>query len=130
MKKSQASTAAPIPSPAVPYVADPELLLAAAEVKRELASTDGVGDRLARGMRVLDRRLGAARSVLYLADSERRSLTVQATHGVAPDQFRPRFGLGVAGRVAESQKPIVVPVVRHDAMALSDLSELSAWQDA
>jgi hypothetical protein len=32
--------------------------------------------------------------------------------------------------VAESQKPIVVPVVRHDAMALSELSELSTWKDA
>jgi Nif-specific regulatory protein len=130
MKKIQASTFAPIPPPAMPYGHDPELLLAAAEVGKELASADGVTDRLARGMRVLDRRLGAARCVLYLADSERRSLTVQATHGVAPDQFRPRFGLGVAGRVAESQKPIVVPVVRHDAMALSELSELSTWKDA
>jgi Nif-specific regulatory protein len=38
--------------------------------------------------------------------------------------------LGVAGRVAESGRPIVVPVVRHEPMALSELSELADFSRA
>src|ERR1041385_603435 len=104
-----------------------EFLLAAAEVGRELAAQGDLGRKLVRGMRVLERRLGASRAVLYLADAERRSISVQAAHGVPKEQFRPRYGLGVAGRVAESRKPIVVPSVHHDAMALSELSENALW---
>ncbi|HSR99691.1 MAG TPA: sigma 54-interacting transcriptional regulator [Kofleriaceae bacterium] len=107
----------------------PELLLAVAEIGRELAGGAELDQQLRLLLHVLDRRLGAARSVLYLVDGEDRALTVEATHGLAAQQLRPRFGSGVAGRVARSGQPVVVPVVRHDPMALSELADLSAWHD-
>jgi len=119
------------PSGALPrHGPAPELLLAAAEVGRELAAAGEVNGRLERGMLVLERRLGVGRAVLYMGDVERRTLAVQTTHGVSAAQFRPRFGSGVAGRVAETLKPIVVPSVRHDAMALSELSDYAQWSGA
>ena len=69
------------------------------------------------------------RSLLAVSDPERRTLEIEATHGLPADQFRLRFGQGVAGRVAESGRPIVVPVLRHEPMALSELSDLGAWSD-
>jgi Nif-specific regulatory protein len=107
----------------------PEHLIALAEVGRHLTAGGDIPDAVARALRVLDRRLAALRSILALADSERRTLEIEATHGLLPEQFRLRFGQGVAGRVAESGRPIVVPVLRHEPMALSELSELSAWSD-
>ena len=107
----------------------PELLLAVAEIGRELAGGAELDQQLRLLLRVLDRRLGATRSVLYLVDGEGRALTVEATHGLTAQQLRPRFGSGVAGRVARSGQPMVVPVVRHDPMALSELADLSAWHD-
>jgi Nif-specific regulatory protein len=108
----------------------PELLLAVAEIGRELAGGAELDHQVRLLLGVLDRRLGAARSVLYLVDGEGRELTVEATHGLAAQQLRPRFGSGVAGRVARSGQPVVVPVVRHDPMALSELADLSAWHDS
>jgi Nif-specific regulatory protein len=130
--KAQASVPPPNPNArALPALAPaPELLLAAGDVGRELAAPGDLSSTLPLALRVLERRLGANRSVLYRADAERRTLSVEASHGVPPDQFRPRFGLGVAGRVAESKKPVIVPVVRHEPMALSELGDLSRWQDS
>src|SRR4051794_22096128 len=88
----------------------PELLLALAEVGRELATAGDFEERLVEALRVLERRLGARRSVIYRADGERRVLTVDAACGIAPDQFRPRYGTGVAGRVVASGQPVIVPV--------------------
>ena len=107
----------------------PESLLAVAEVGRELAGPGDDGQRLVRALRVLDRRLGVARSVLYLADPERRVLSARATHGISARELRPRYGQGVAGRVAATSQPVVVPVVRHDPMALSELSDTARWSD-
>ncbi|MFZ5897222.1 MAG: sigma 54-interacting transcriptional regulator [Myxococcota bacterium] len=107
----------------------PEHLIALAEVGRHLTSGGDVPDAIARALRVLDRRLAALRSLLSVADPERRTLEIEATHGLPADQFRLRFGQGVAGRVSESGRPIVVPVLRHEPMALSELSDLSAWSD-
>jgi Nif-specific regulatory protein len=107
----------------------PESLLAVAEVGRELGGPGEDGQRLLRALRVLDRRLGAARSVLYVADPERRVLSVRATHGISAGELRPRYGHGVAGRVAGSSQPIVIPVVRLDPMALSELSDARRWAD-
>jgi Nif-specific regulatory protein len=81
-------------------------------------------------MLVLARRLGAERSALYVADAERRALELEACHGLTAEHFRPRYGGGVAGRVTESGHPIVVPLVRHEPMALSELTDSSKWSDA
>ncbi|HMJ52927.1 MAG TPA: sigma 54-interacting transcriptional regulator [Polyangiaceae bacterium] len=108
----------------------PELLLAVGEVGRELAGDGSLEDRFALVLGVLERRLGAARSALYLSNAVGQVLDIAATHAMAPDELRPRLRAGVAGRVAESGQPIVVPFIRHDAMALSELADLSRWFDA
>ncbi len=107
----------------------PEHLLALAEVGRFLTSGGDVPDVLGKALRVLDRRLSALRSLLCLADPERRALDLEASHGLSPDLFRLRFGQGVVGRVAESGRPIVIPTLRHEPMALAELSDLAAWSD-
>jgi Nif-specific regulatory protein len=107
----------------------PEVLIAVAEVGRELAAADELEARLAGALRVLERRLGAGRSVVYSADSVARALKVEASHGLDPDAFRPRYAAGAAGRVAGTGQPVVVPVLRHDPMALSEIADLSRWAD-
>ena len=77
----------------------------------------------------LDERVGGRMAALVVADPSRGVVRVHSTYGVAPEAFRPRYGLGVAGRVAETGQPIVVPTIRHEPMALSELSDPSAWQN-
>jgi Nif-specific regulatory protein len=85
---------------------------------------------LPRALHALDRRLGASRSALItFAPDELERLNVQAIHGMSVDQFRPKIGAGVVGRVVASGQPVVVPVVRHDPMALSELNDLTKWRD-
>ncbi|HEY3667781.1 MAG TPA: hypothetical protein VGL19_17385 [Polyangiaceae bacterium] len=107
---------ASVPAAAGP---SPEVLIAVAEVGRELAASGPLEARLGGALRVLERRLGAGRSVVYSADPSARSLGVSASHGLDPDAFRPRYSSGAAGRVAATGQPVVVPVLRHDPMALS-----------
>jgi Nif-specific regulatory protein len=76
----------------------------------------------------LDERYGGRMAALVVAEPGRGVIRVEATYGVAPEAFRPRYGLGVAGRVAETGLPIVVPTIRHEPMALAELSDPSAWQ--
>jgi Nif-specific regulatory protein len=76
----------------------------------------------------LEDRFGARMAALVVTDTARGSVRIEATYGVAPEAFRPRYGLGVAGRVAETGLPIVVPTIRHEPMALAELSDPSAWQ--
>jgi Nif-specific regulatory protein len=85
---------------------------------------------LPRALRVLDRRLGAGRSALFAIQPDARRIATQAVHGISSDQFRPQLDSGVAGRVIASGQPVVVPVVRHDPMALSELTDLTHWRDA
>ncbi|HYQ30762.1 MAG TPA: sigma 54-interacting transcriptional regulator, partial [Polyangiaceae bacterium] len=107
----------------------PEVLIAVGEVGRELAAAGPLEARLGGALRVLERRLGAGRSVVYWANGDTRSLTVAASHGLDPDAFRPRYSAGAAGRVAATNQPVVVPVLRHDPMALSEIADLSRWAD-
>jgi Nif-specific regulatory protein len=104
-----------------------EQLTALVDIGQELASGVTLAEGFRRAMRLLDERLGAARSALFVADARQKSLTVEATYGMAPDDFRPRYALGVAGRVAAGGRPIVVPSVRQEPMALSELAEPAAW---
>jgi Nif-specific regulatory protein len=105
----------------------PEELRALAYVGEELAAGATLPDAFRRAMRLLDERLGAKRAALFVGDARQRSLTIEAAYGASPEDFRPRYGNGVAGRVAEGGRPIVVPEVRHDAMALSEFSDPSNW---
>ncbi len=76
----------------------------------------------------LDERFGARMAALVIADPGGGAVRIEATYGVAAEAFRPRYGLGVAGRVAETGLPIVVPTIRHEPMALAELSDPSGWQ--
>jgi len=105
----------------------PEQLTTLAHVGTELTSGNTLAEGFRRAMRLLDERFGAKRAALFLADDRQRTLTIEATYGVASEDFRARFGLGVAGRVAEMGRPIVVPEVRRDPMALSELADPPAW---
>ena len=60
------------------------------------------------------------------------SLTFHAAdfQGIPMDDLRPRYGVGVAGRVAEGGRPIVVPTVRHEPMALLEFSQPTSWREA
>jgi Nif-specific regulatory protein len=108
----------------------PEQLSALASVGQELVAGGTFAEGFQRAMRLLDQRLGARRAALLLAEGEQRPLTVEATYGIGQDALRPRHGAGVAGRVAQSALPIVVPCVAREPMALSELAEPSAWREA
>ncbi len=104
-----------------------------------MAALGAIGDELNAGaplgrcfehaMQLLHARLRAMRSALLLSDPRRGSLEVEASYGISPGALRPRYGVGVAGRVAESGRPIVVPAVRQEPMALEEWAEPSAWPD-
>jgi transcriptional regulator with GAF, ATPase, and Fis domain len=107
----------------------PDQLLALASVGHELTSGATLAEGFTRAMDVLNERLGAKRAALFIADARHRTLTLEAAYGVDAQEFRPRFGQGVAGRVALVGRPIVVPAVRREAMALSELAEPARWLD-
>jgi len=88
-----------------------------------------LAEGFARAMRLLEQRCEAKRGALLVAEPERRSLVVRAAYGIAPGELRPRYGLGVGGRVAAGGRPIVVPAVRQEPMALSELTDPAAWHE-
>jgi Nif-specific regulatory protein len=98
-------------------------------VEDEVSRAATLSGALGGAMRWLEERFGAAFGVVFVADAAARALRVEASHGIAADQLRPRYGLGAAGRVAESGRPIVVPSVRREPMALAELAEPAAWRD-
>jgi Nif-specific regulatory protein len=102
-------------------------LTALADIGHELASAVTLGEGFQRAMRLLDHRLGARRSALFVTDRQRRTLSLEVVYGMPESDLRPRYGLGVAGRVAAGGRPIVVPEVRQEAMALAELAEPAAW---
>jgi Nif-specific regulatory protein len=110
--------------------ATPEQLTALAYIGQELAAAPTLADGFQRAIRMLDQRLGARRSALFVVDAKERALSVVATYGMSKEQTRARYGAGVAGRVAEGGRPIVVPTVRLEPMALLELTEPAAWRDA
>ena len=105
-----------------------EELRALAYVGQELTSSKSLADGFRSAMRLLDDRLGAKHSVLFVSDARRRSIATEAAYGASPEDFCPRYGQGVSGRVAEAGRPIVVPEVHRDPMALSELTEPERWR--
>jgi len=99
----------------------------AREVRHALASDASWSERLQGALASLERHAAIERAVLYALHGGR--LEVVAQHGLAARHYRPRIASGVAGRAAQSQQRIVVPQVRLDPMALSELSEPDAWLD-
>jgi Nif-specific regulatory protein len=97
------------------------------EVDGALASAASLRERLQQVLGILQRRLGVRRSVIYAVGS--RQLELVACHGLGARHYRPRFGAGVVGRAAQSRQQIVVPQVRLDPMALSELADADEWLD-
>ncbi len=100
-----------------------------ASIGRELTAGATPAEGLERAMRVLGRRLDARRAALSVGDPDGRVLSIEATHGISVDALRPQLGFGVAGRVAESGRPIVVPSVLREPMALAELTDPDDWHD-
>ena len=88
-----------------------------------------MADGFARAMGLMEARLGARSAALFLADADRQVLTVEAVYGMSPQELRPRFGVGVAGRVAESGRPVVVPAAHNEPMALSERTDAESWSN-
>ncbi len=103
------------------------LVAALVRIGDELKAGAALGKCFERAMQILHARLGATRSAVLLSDPRQMSLEVEAAYGIPPGALRPRYGVGVAGRVAESGRPIVVPMVRREPMALEEWTEPSAW---
>ncbi|HEX4448885.1 MAG TPA: sigma 54-interacting transcriptional regulator, partial [Polyangiaceae bacterium] len=107
----------------------PDQLSALAIIGQELTSCSTLAEGFSRAMIVLAGQLGMRRAVLFIADAQSRTLTVEAAYEAVAEDFRPRYGQGVAGRVAEVGRPIVVPSVWREPMALSELTEPERWRD-
>jgi Nif-specific regulatory protein len=107
----------------------PEQLTALAYIGQELAAAPTLSDGFQRAMRLLDQRLGGRRAALFLVDPKERALSVISAYGMPKEHTRARFGVGVVGRVAEGGRPIVVPNVRHEPMALLELADPAAWRE-
>jgi Nif-specific regulatory protein len=116
-------SAASRPEPA----ASPRVL--AAEVKRALGRDATWAERWQAVLASLEQHAAVDRSVLYAIDPRTQELEIVAQRGLSARHYRPRLGSGVAGRAAQSQQRIVVPQVRLDPMALSELVDAEAWLD-
>ena len=107
----------------------PEQLTAFASIGRELTAGATPAEGLERAMRVLARRLDARRAAVSVCDPGGRLLTIEAAHGMPIGALRPHLGFGVAGRVVESGRPIVVPTVLREPMALAELTDPGDWHE-
>jgi Nif-specific regulatory protein len=97
-------------------------------VEDAIARAPSLSSALGAAMDWLEERFGARCGALFQGDSVARTVTVAAVHGMSAEDLRPRYGLGVAGRVVEGGRPLVVPSVRREPMALSELSDPAAWR--
>jgi Nif-specific regulatory protein len=118
------------PGEASGSVSLPEPLRALSRIGEALTSGVTRAAAFQSAMRLLDLRLGAKRAALLLAEGEKQPLTVDVAYEIAEGALRPRHGAGVAGRVVRSALPIVVPAMACEPMALSEISDASAWRDA
>jgi Nif-specific regulatory protein len=107
----------------------PEYLSLVAYAGQEIAAGATMADGFERAMRFLDARFSAKRAALTIANPIEKSLGVEAAYGAPVDSFRPRYAQGVAGRVADGGRPIVVPAVRQEPMALSELAHPAEWRE-
>jgi len=102
--------------------------LAAALLERALSGLE-LAEGFRQGMEAFDRHVGIGRAALFLVAPTDSELRVAATYGVAEDQFLPKLGEGVAGRVCQNGRPMVIPAVRQDPMALSELADPVEWAE-
>ncbi len=125
---SAADISSPSRVPANPRAGSPDESNAAPYLERALARGP-LKEGFAQGMEAFDRHAGIGRAALFLVDANTQTLKVTATYGVGEDQFDPKFGEGVVGRVFQSGRPMVVPAVRQDPMALCELADPVEWSE-
>jgi len=101
----------------------------AAALLEEALRAARLEEAFARGMQAFDRHAGIGRAAVFLSEPESAELSVLASYGVAADQFVPKPADGVAGRVVLSGRPMVIPAVRQDPMALSELKDSVEWAE-
>jgi Nif-specific regulatory protein len=118
----------PKAAPPIPFPMEPTRAFPQDEAHASTAPAS-ITDELRRRIATLELGLGIRRAALVVADPARATLSVEAAVGVDADAFRPLSGLGVAGRVAATGQPIVVPLVGQEPIALSELADPAAWQD-
>lgn len=94
----------------------------------ELAAGATLAETFEGAMDLLAGRVGTKRAALVLANAGQRLLAVEFVYRMPREALRPRYGFGVAGRVAESGLPIVVHAVRGEPMALAELTDAPSWQ--
>jgi Nif-specific regulatory protein len=98
-------------------VQDVRQVAALTEISQAVSGTLTLRSALVRVLEILGRQLGLVRGAVALINPSGH-LHVEATHGVPADRAGARYGLaeGVAARVVESNKPVIVPQVSREPM--------------
>src|SRR5579883_842045 len=125
--ESQGAADMPEPGARDPRTARPQPHAAAVDHGPQTRAA--IAERLRRAIAALDPRWGATRAAFVRADPRRTIMAVEAAVGMSCDDIRVRPGLGVAGRVVASGRAIVVPSVRREPMAVSELADPTAWRE-
>jgi Nif-specific regulatory protein len=97
------------------------------DVARALGSGATAEESIQQVLRVLDRRLGARRSVIHGLEAEPPRMFACLSHGMTRDQWSVRYGRGIAGSVAETGRACAVARVELEPAACSELAEPFAW---
>ncbi len=107
----------PAESTTADAVHDVRQIAALTEIGQAVSGTLTLRSALVRVLEILGRHHGLVRGAVALINPSGH-LQVEATHGVPADRAGARYGLaeGVAARVVESNKPVIVPQVSREPM--------------
>src|SRR5690606_9125635 len=107
----------PAESSTADAVHDVRQIAALTEIGQAVSGTLTLRSALVRVLEILGRHHGLVRGAVALINPSGH-LQVEATHGVPADRAGARYGLaeGVAARVVESNKPVIVPQVSREPM--------------
>ena len=92
------------------------------DMSQTLGSTLNLKAALSRVLEILSEHHGAQSASVMLLDRESGQLVIEASAGVqwqAASRARYRLGEGITGRVVQSGKPIVVPMVSQEPLFLN-----------
>ena len=105
-------------APAEAYAGEVRKLSTLLEARQALSATLDLKEALRRVLEILGRHHGAIRSTVVLLNEVTGDVEVEASAGAAaPDQqARHRPGEGIAGRVVQTGRPLVVPRVSDEPM--------------
>jgi Nif-specific regulatory protein len=105
----------------------PSVLLALSSL---LGTAVDVDPLLARIVDLVGRAMDADRATLFLVDRARKELYSKAAHLPELEEIRLPIGRGIAGTVAESGRPVMVPSAREDARFFEAIDETSGYRTA